>query len=212
MSLKESNKPTIVFDCDGVICDFIQGFYDWYQEHNYEPVYGRISAYPTNWNFDWTGETSVLYTLITQYIETRPLLKLIDPLWPQMMQQLKDQYHIVIVTQYPDYDGRMANLNHLGIFQGKHYDQLICAKSTEDKVMSIHSLKPRYYVEDAPHVIRQLLQLPIPWTLDIYVPYTYLYSNQIPTETSPHPAVQLIRYQTSCDLLTAFLNSKPSSS
>jgi hypothetical protein len=206
------SSQTIIFDCDGVICNFIQGFYDWYQSNHYESQYGHISQHPLNWNFDWQGETAVLYSLITQYIQTRPLLKLIDPNWPQMMLKLKEKYQIVIVSQYPDYEGRMANLTHLGILKGTHYDQLICAQSTDIKVMSIYDLQPRYYVEDAPHVIRQLLQSPITWKLDIYVPYTYLYSNQLPNDTTPHPAVNLVRYHNSEDLLNAFLNSEPSSS
>lgn len=207
-----NNLTRIVFDCDGVICDFMEGFYNWYQNKGYTQTHGPISRYPKNWNFDWTGETHIIHAIMTQYINTHPVLKLIDPQWVNMMEKLKPKYQIYIVSHYPDYNGRLNNLQHLGILQGKHYDQLICSKSTEDKVKSIYDLRPKYYIEDAPHVICHLLKHNINWKLDIYIPLTYQYSDQLPTDTSSSPCVRLLRYQSCEDLLKSFLNSESSSS
>ena len=46
----------IIFDCDGVITDFVIGFYNWYNFNHYDHIYGPISKNPQKWNFDFLGD------------------------------------------------------------------------------------------------------------------------------------------------------------
>lgn len=168
---------SIVFDCDGIICDFIKGFYDWYYANHYNYNHGDISRNPHNWNFDWSGDSQTIQRLIYQYIADKPILDLIFPEMPKIMATLKQTYSIFIVTHYPDSNTRLENLTKLGILKGVHYDELYCLNSSREKVNMVLKLAPLHYVEDAPHIIKQIAL--INQNINIYVPTNYNYCKSI---------------------------------
>ncbi len=195
------SRPIMVFDCDGVICDFVKGFYNWYNHHQYQTQYGIISRNPNQWNFDWTGDMTIINNCIGQYINTQPKLDLIHPNLPQLMQYLHQTYQIYIISHYSDRIGRLNNLDYLGLKQYIHYDHLICTTTADEKIQTIFDLKPDQYIEDAPHIIKTLMDKPIDWLLHIHVPTTYNYSNHLPQSI---PNVQIHRYADPNELLYFF--------
>ena len=168
---------------------------------NYQTIHGPISARPTAWNFDWKGDLKVIQGLIASYIASKPQLELIFPETPSIMAELRKNFEVLIVTHYPDPAGRQANLQSLGIYPQVHYDELICVGSTSAKVDKIYELRPRYYAEDAPHVIEGLIGRQIDFDLTIYVPTTYEYSSKLPT-LAPLDHISIKRYDHLSELLS----------
>ena len=109
------------------------------------------------------------------------------------MSHFKKKYIILIVSHYPDRLTRVENLNRLGIFSGSHYDELHCSENTKDKIDFILKSSPNYYIEDAPHIIRQIISKDP--SVNIYVPINYKYSDDLPTNNQIH------RYKNSLELL-----------
>lgn len=168
---------SVVFDCDGVICDFIKGFCDWYYQNDYNKKYHDISRDPEGWNFDWSGDQAIIQKLVTEYIATKPILEIIFPEMPKIMLTLKNKYNVYIVSHYPDYQTRYDNLNKLGIYKGKHYDELYCAGTTSDKVNIVKKINPQHYVEDAPHVIKLADDAKL--AINVHVPTNYKYCDNL---------------------------------
>ena len=175
---------TIVFDCDGVLCDFAGKFYEYYKEKGYIEQYGMISRYPKTWNFDFQGDKKLFTNIIIEFISSKPLLPLVDSSIPDILKRLYQSFNLYIVSHYHDVEGRRQNLERLGIRKGEHYKELYCVDTRAKKIKTIQELKPKYYVEDSPEVIDVV-------SLDnfektILVPTQYEYCNNF----KPHPSIK----------------------
>ena len=171
----------IVFDCDGIILDFSNGFCDYYEAKNYTQKYGSISRQPKTWNFDFTGDPKIFPSIIKEFIDTRPSLSFIPGFDPTILKILKTKYPIYIVSHYHDDIGRFENLSTLGIQKGIHYDELYCMPTRKEKINKIKELKPRYYIEDSPDIVNTLIAADFEKT--IFVP-SYEYCNSVKDDTS----------------------------
>jgi len=155
----------IVLDVDGVILDFNTKFV----EYNNELYPEKLSANPSNWNFEWSGNIKILKNRIKDFTNTNPMLPLLDDYWGLFTKKYKKEYHISIVTAYPNRMNRIENLNIFGI----EYDDIYFVSQNE-KVNLIKKLEPIYVFDDCPDVIESL-------NIQIYAPkkWNYLkkYSN-----------------------------------
>jgi hypothetical protein len=165
---------TIIFDCDGIITDFMKGFYDWYYNCKHNDQYGEISRYPYNWDFDFKGDPKIITQLISHFIESQPMFDLLSDEIPEAMMILKKKYVVNIVSHYPDAVTRKKNLDFLGIFEGIHYDNLYCLKSSDEKIDLIKEISPIHYFEDAPHIVKKVINFGC--KINIYIPKAYPYS------------------------------------
>lgn len=152
------NKQIIIFDVDGVILNFNVVFNHYMlNKHNIQ-----INVNPNNWNFDWTGDLGKLDFYIKEFINSDPILPLVDNNLSNFINNLKNNYKIIIVTAYTNKQNRISNLDLFNIY----YDDIIFTDQL-NKVDVINSLNPIAVFEDCPSHVENLLKSNI---INIFVP------------------------------------------
>ena len=151
------DKRNVAFDCDGIITDFCSGFYKWYYLHKHNKSHGDITDNPERYSYTTRDKkrNAAIRRLLPQFINEARDLELIAPSIPEYMRKINEKYNVYIVTQYPHYDDRIANLKKLGIVEGIHYIKLFCVGSGNEKYNKIKELDPICYFEDAPHIVKK---------------------------------------------------------
>jgi len=141
------NLEMIVFDVDGVILDFNTKFVEYNNRLHPE----KLLVNPDDWNFGWKDNIEILKGRIINFIDTNPILPILDKYWSLFTKKYKDKYVISIVTAYPN---KMNRIENLKIFDIK-YDNIYFV-SQNDKIKLIKQLNPVYVFEDCPEVIEEL--------------------------------------------------------
>jgi hypothetical protein len=199
----------IVFDCDGVICDFVADFLVWYRQSGFPLTYGDLPDNPPDWDFSWkeSNKRKLMKELIAEFIQSKPKIRLFESEIPRIMKQLREEFHyqVIIVTHFPDYDSRLKNLTHLGVHMGIQFDELICVNTTEEKVAKVLEIRPRIYVEDAPHVVKSIHNQITPGpSLTIFIPIRYEYSTKVLSQTMvtmPDVNISMVPYQSITEII-----------
>ena len=164
-------RPVAVIDVDGVLLNFTKGFAKFWNK-NY-PMEHICPTNPSDWYFDYKGPREIINTMIRQYVNTYPMLELMETDVPNVLSKLSKRYHITIVTAYPHEESRKQNLALHNI----PYDNLICVDAN-DKVKTILALDPEFVVEDCPEHVEKLSNWP---TFDkhIFVPRRWNYTKKL---------------------------------
>lgn len=185
MPFKDS---VIVFDCDGVLLDFVSSF-NGFVEFNGE----KYSTNPQNYNFDWCENPPRIKKLLKEYIEEKVYAPIMDTNLPNFMHNLMKNNNVYIVTLYPHFKSRVNNLKSVGIFPGKHYNEIYCCNSTDEKYHKIRQLNPDYYFEDCPEFVNKICGDSKLIHTQIFVPTYYKYTQSIESIT------RILKYKTFSD-------------
>lgn len=156
-----TDKPTVVFDVDGVFCDFVAGYTQLAHELFGTPVYPTGAQ--RTWGF--TGTTPEQDAQLWEYIKASPTFWLtMDPLvnLPEvnMMHEFAGEHHIVYMT------------NRVGLHPGRQTREWLMTNGlpqgdievVRDKAEAIASGYPdvRAIIEDSPSNIEVMLDKRLP--------------------------------------------------
>ncbi|GAG78274.1 unnamed protein product, partial [marine sediment metagenome] len=141
----------IVFDCDGVLLDFVTAFNGFVEVNG-----GKYSTDPPEYSFDWCENPDRIKSLLNDYLQEKVNAPIMDETLPRFMEKLMENNHIYIITNYPFERARVNNLISVGIFPKRHYHEIYCCKSEKEKLNVLKDISPDYYFEDCPKFIEKV--------------------------------------------------------
>jgi hypothetical protein len=149
----------IVFDVDGVILDFNTKFVEYHNQLYSE----QLTSNPNDWNFEWRKDPKILSIRIDNFVNTNPILPLLDIYWESFLKKCRNKYKVSIVTAYPNQINRIENLKLYNI----EYDDIYFIAQA-NKADFIKQLNPIYVFDDCPEIIDKL-------NIKIYAPRKWNY-------------------------------------